>query len=1356
MTNHQNELDEALARLSLSSEPPSKENVQEICDLMKLKLGVSMPVPEDDLRNLAMKLIHTTLEGKQQSTENGSQSTHRTWSSSSDHESGSTDVEFSTKETTTTTQPPVRTTWSSDSQSSSQRGLGSSGSNENQEPGKIYNSNGIALLNQQRNHRTAGEETPNRGKPQRDVNANGTGTMSCTPGRSVHKRTPSKTKDRQGKRSMLPFTGGSFGGYYISQNETNVSSPTGQYIQQQQQQQQSAPLLSRIICGKSQRDQDLEYINAAAQSSSIGPSFAAQSSAHGPSTFFAQSSSNGPSTLTMQSSSNGPSLSSSNSTFEFNPSFPSTTSPVSACAPRSTTPVARRPQATLSPRPGLQEKEDQSETSPAFSSDRHDKKPSPRPAYAKHAGDDDGAQQPSAPRAFSGSPNGKEAPNPYVQTVNSHNTTAATPAPPLDEENLNIDEDTPTSMGATTPMDFSPTAAQTPAPLGGFATGQTPFAVTPMQRPIRGATPFIGGNQQQTPAPTPVPNSQQPAVPEPEPQEPPILPNLPVENAPPQQDFINLTGGTRSRRLHRDPKVNRVRQWRSKKAATLPKVGGQAVGVSSSGSDAAPQSTDLSVEAPRVPSPMEGVQNNVEYPSGALPTDATFQLGKPKPKANARSNRFNLPSNFLVSAAQASAAVAPEPEPEPDYSGILQLVASKREEARSAYLQCDYPLSIKCYTGAIQSLGSLSDKPAFDGDVMAILLSNRAAGLVMLGAFDAAVRDCRQAITFVSDGGPNGERFTTDSGPPMKLKIQIRLARSLLRQGLDDEARLDFERAIETAENAVAFLKRVRPGESDMRAMLEHMGREAELGLDDTKKVQTILDNVRSLLSNCDAERHWSYAEPLRHINLALQHADASIDLLGTKLSLLTRMKCWREAAGVLERMAALNVKLDGIFVGDLATMNPFPGVPVANHLTADFFGELRAEDHHTAEKKLSSKATSEAVLRMPYNFTRIYLRALRLQERYPAADTALNALEDLVHNGTPQKSPEELRKEFNWLPKERSQLERTKVSRERGDEYYKKGELTKAAEEYAKCLAIDGEGRSRIGDGANAGGRLHAVLHCNRTACLIALSRFEEALEDASAAIRIHPHYMKAILRRARCYFRLMRLPEAISEFNQWLSLVEEAKKSKFLPPERSPCMFDGPKDATEKDIETVRRELEEAYLAQRRADDAVRQEKNRRENQRQRWNDAFSSAQSAQQRREEWYNNQNDPRRWDSFRNKGPRPDYRRSASAGPNTHHASGQYKNRAHSAERGGRNGPPVGSPGGRNMDHYSVLNIGIHATEEQITKAYRKLAKKYHPDKNPGEDTSAKFHAIKEAHDVLTDRAKRQAYDAEQRRFGRRT
>ncbi|RKD23988.1 molecular chaperone DnaJ [Ammoniphilus oxalaticus] len=62
------------------------------------------------------------------------------------------------------------------------------------------------------------------------------------------------------------------------------------------------------------------------------------------------------------------------------------------------------------------------------------------------------------------------------------------------------------------------------------------------------------------------------------------------------------------------------------------------------------------------------------------------------------------------------------------------------------------------------------------------------------------------------------------------------------------------------------------------------------------------------------------------------------------------------------------------------------------------------------------------------------------------------------------------------------------------------------------------------------------------------------------------------------------------------------------------------------------------------------------------------------------------------------------------------------------------------------DYYDVLGLDRSSSEDEIKKAYRKLARKYHPDVNKADDAEDKFKEVKEAYDVLSDAEKRTMYD----------
>jgi len=706
-----------------------------------------------------------------------------------------------------------------------------------------------------------------------------------------------------------------------------------------------------------------------------------------------------------------------------------------------------------------------------------------------------------------------------------------------------------------------------------------------------------------------------------------------------------------------------------------------------------------------------------------------------------------------------------------------QQVAMLRDEGRSYYINGAYRDSVLRYTEAasvhtdnFQVLHNTAND-----ETLAALYGNRAAALMMTGAYLGAAADCNRALQCTSVDSNAG---SFESGPAFRSKILCRMARALLKAGNVWEADKAFNSAVEAAKEALALVNRAGSGPDETRAaekILSQSMTDATLGLSDVKRYREALDGATKISAdnkggNFAADKRNS-VQLLMFINSALSVSPGSMELHERKVNALAALKRWAELGNHCERLAAEMVKIDGVFKGDLAPLNPFPDIKHATSLKPDFFERNPDDVSDPASLRiLSPKAVCDAVMRLPNGILPLYLRSLRLEERYTEAAKAGANIETHMSNSKHKGSRGNV--PMPWLANERDKLRRTMSWKEKGDTLFRNGDYERAASKYAACLGIDGdtsEYSQNPLENEDAGGRLHAVLHCNRAACLMALKKYREAVKECTASLRIHTHYMKAMLRRGRCFARIRQYQEAVAEYERYIGLVDDAKRS----PQNSinsnaACTFDRPADITQSEYSKAKQELADVKKSMEQAASNAQAQQTKQTEQQQWYNDNFrkAAATNAAQRRKEapagpnkntayarkqqWdASGANTRRAWDQFGGTSPKKHgQKKSSKDAPSGGGTSGPSANRGSQNKQ--QQAPPAASKDVVHC-HYAVLEIQMTASSAEIKKAYHKMALKYHPDKNSEEGAADIFRRVKLAYEVLGNDQTRISYDAERRR-----
>jgi len=720
----------------------------------------------------------------------------------------------------------------------------------------------------------------------------------------------------------------------------------------------------------------------------------------------------------------------------------------------------------------------------------------------------------------------------------------------------------------------------------------------------------------------------------------------------------------------------------------------------------------------------------------------------------------------------------------------LEQVAQLREEAKVLYTRKDYKQSILTYTAAMSVLTAKFTsipkplKKTEESEILASLCSNRAAGLMMVGAFAAAASDCRKALEHLKDYNPLSMNLDNeaelmsylraDGGITLMSKISARLGRAFMKLGNIEDARKAVEQTMRILNSASVCHQKIQAHAAqngmsiprDMQGLSEKVllqcKTDAVLNMADLKKITEDLNGIERMggvVKDIDSTVASNINRQIYpKINAILQIAPGNVEMQESKVLCLASLKRWSELSSYCEGLACANILSEGVFTEDLKELNSYPKSSPATYLQSAI---------STDDELLNARQVAEAVQWIPRRIVKLYMRSLRLEERYIEASHACVAMASLLESecNEPIWSPNQRRQKawLNWIEKEKDKIRNTMKWKDEGDSCYRQGEYTLAAKKYAEVLLIDSD---KIGfyssspwECETAGGRLHAVLHCNRAACLMALRLFDEAAKECTAALRLQTNYMKALLRRARCYARLERFDESISEYNHWSGLVQEAKANPYARNEND-CSFDRGTDVSDRDYQKTMAELAEV----------IKLKKNQEQKLREAAENAKRRASSAFNRRQQWYDQQegtSGPRRWDSFNGSSPKREpnrrsystSRRNASSfrsstRHNSTNDSDNSSSRRKKSQQSKANKPSPqrkvkASPTSSSVTcHYAVLQVLKTVSQSDIKKAYHKLALKYHPDKNSSDSAADVFRKIKLAYETLSNEKSRRLYDME--------
>ena len=362
------------------------------------------------------------------------------------------------------------------------------------------------------------------------------------------------------------------------------------------------------------------------------------------------------------------------------------------------------------------------------------------------------------------------------------------------------------------------------------------------------------------------------------------------------------------------------------------------------------------------------------------------------------------------------------------------------------------------------------------------------------------------------------------------------------------------------------------------------------------------------------------------------------------------------------------------------------------------------------------------------------------------------------------------VREEWKWVREELDLLQLLHKQKNAADANFKSQRYQDSAAKYSAALQVD-----------STAVRWNAILHSNRAAAYMSMSKFEEAVRDCHAALSKDPSYARAYVRRARAHRALHDYASAVRDYRKYLSGTPPPMDAEQVSDELAEALK-AQHAKTQADTARQQREAQAAAAAQREREQRQQQQRTGRQSEDFSYDFTGSGYNRSRAPGRGWGSSTQGGRTrappfpsstygtsgayssggnypgfpsWEDDDANSDEDEDIHSRTRGMGSHSSYGARPSSSSrvppdyrsSSSRHQTRPPPPPSEEPRSVPAlYKILGISMQATESQVRKAYHALALKFHPDKNKEAGAEDTFKEIGRAYAVLSDSSQRASYD----------